>query len=76
MRPDSQTSATLVAASSASGFRYATFAAPVRCQYSESPATKSRILSPAGSTMTVVWRTRARSRGIRSSPSSGTGTRR
>ena len=50
MRPDSHTSAMFVAASGRRGFRNATFAAPVRCQYSESPTTKSRMFSPAGST--------------------------
>ena len=56
MRPDSHTSATLVVTPSAMGFRKARLAAPVRCQYSESPTTKSSMVSVAGSTMTVVWR--------------------
>ena len=54
MRPDSHTSATLVVTPSAMGFRKARFAAPVRCQYSESPTTKSSTFSVWGSTMTVV----------------------
>ena len=40
MRPDSQTSATLVVTPSAMGLRNARLAAPVRCQYSESPDHK------------------------------------
>ena len=48
MRPDSQTSATLVVTPSAMGLRKARFAAPVRCQYSESPTTKSSTVSVAG----------------------------
>ena len=64
MRPDSHTSATFVAPSSARGLTYATFAAPVTCQNSESPTTKLRIRSPAGSTIKVVGRTRALRRGI------------
>ena len=60
MRPDSQTSATLVVTPSAMGLRNARLAAPVRCQYSESPTTKSSTFSVAGSTITVVWRVLAR----------------
>ena len=37
-----------VAASGRRGFRNATFAAPARCQYSESPTTKSRMFSVVG----------------------------
>ena len=48
MRPDSQTSATLVVTPSAMGLRNARFAAPVRCQYSESPTTKSSTFSVCG----------------------------
>ena len=48
MRPDAHTSATLVVTPSAMGFRKARFAAPVRCQYSESPTTKSSTVSVAG----------------------------
>ena len=54
MRPDSQTRATFVVTSSAIGLRKARLAAPVRCQYSESPTTKSRMSSDAGNTITVV----------------------
>ena len=60
MRPDSQTSATLVVTPSAMGLRNARFAAPVRCQYSESPTTKSKTFSVAGNTITVVCRVLAR----------------
>ena len=60
MRPEAQTSATLVVTPSAMGLRKARLAAPVRCQYSESPTTKSSTFSVAGSTMTVVCRVLAR----------------
>ena len=66
MRPDSQTSATLVLTPSLIGFRKARLAAPVKCQYSESPTTKSRMFSRPGSWITVVCRTLVRTRMIRS----------
>ena len=61
MRPDAQTRAMLVAAAVAMGLRKATLAEPVRCQYSASPTTKSRMVSWGGRVMTVVCRMRVES---------------